>query len=56
MYMYTHTRMNTMTPETRDVFELARGGVLNNHFLGNDTVTFSTSFLTGSFCYSEGGK
>ncbi len=26
MYMYTHTRMNMMTPETRDVFEFVRGG------------------------------
>lgn len=26
MHMHTHTRMNTMTSETRDVFEFVWGG------------------------------
>ena len=50
MYMYTHTRMNVMTPETRDVFEFVRGGSLNNRFLGNVTLSFDNpGFGSGFF-------
>ena len=49
MYMHTHTRTN-MTPNTRDVFEFVGGGLLNNRFVGNVTLSFDNpGFFSGFF-------
>ena len=54
MYMHTHTRTN-MTPNTRDVFEFARGGALLNNFalIGSEPYRVTPILKRGFSLYAH---